>query len=73
MCQQNVFFSNEIQGGLGPGVCCATSKMEALAFVLPLLRYKIDLKFPVGIQADPFQARPFNAARPVPPLRGYFP
>ena len=45
MCEQNVF-SNEIQGGLGPGVCCpktivqATSKMEALAFVLHLLRLK---------------------------------
>ena len=34
MCEQN-FFSNEIQGGLGPGVCCpktivqATSKMKS--------------------------------------------
>ena len=43
MCEQNVF-SIEIQGGLRPGVCCpktivqATSKMEALAFVLQLLR-----------------------------------
>ena len=44
MCEQNVF-SNEAQGGLGPGVCCpkttvqATSKMEAPAFVLQLLRF----------------------------------
>ena len=43
MCEQNVF-SIEVQGGLGPGVCCpktivqATSKLEALAFVLQLLR-----------------------------------
>ena len=48
MCEQNVF-SNEMQGGLGPGVCCpktivqATSKMEALAFALQLLRYTMHI------------------------------